>query len=129
MWIGKEWSMMKTNIKTFKIKCFLPDYSKKCALKTWQTSFILLSYIYFIYGIHRWRIVRSSYRKMTWVGSKTTNNEFHWGALFEWAIVPRVQLGANYVQILQFHLLFSVHVSFRSLPSVATFALSEILHS
>ena len=44
--------------------------------------------------------------------------------------MPSVQLAlrANFVQLLQFCLFFSVHISFPPLPlSVGTFALSEIL--
>ena len=95
----------------------------------------ILTYIY-IYSIHHWRIFRSSYRKLAWVGFEPTTTEFRSDAVTDWAIRPWVQLAlrANFVQLLQFHLfvqcsLFFVHVSFRSLPSsVATFALSEVSH-
>ena len=48
----------------------------------------------------------------------------------KWAIRPWVQvaLRPNFVQLLQFHLLFSVQILFRLLPSsMATFVLIEIL--
>ena len=63
-----------------------------------------------------------------------TTTEFCSDALTDWAIKPWVQLAlrANFVQLLQFPnfmSLFSVHVSFRSLPSSATtFALSKVSH-
>ena len=78
------------------------------------------------YGIHHWRIFRSSYRKLAWVGFEPTTTEFRSDAPTDWAIRQWVQLAlrANFAQPLQFHLfsLFSIHVSFRSLlSSVATF--------
>ena len=58
------------------------------------------------YGIHHWRILRSSYRKLAWVGFEPTTTEFRSDALTDWAIRPWVQLAlrANFVQLLQFHL-------------------------
>ena len=83
-------------------------------------------YIYtYIYGIHHWRIFRSSYRKLAWVGFEPTTTEFRSDALTDWAIRPWVQLAlrANLYSYSSFISLFSVHVSFRSLPSsVTTFA-------
>ena len=66
------------------------------------------------YGIHHWRILWSSYRKLTWVGFEPTTNEFRSDALTDWAIRPWVQLAlrANFVQLLQFHRLFSVTFHF-----------------
>ena len=58
------------------------------------------------YGIHHWRIFRSSYRKLAWVGFEPTTTEFRSDALTDWAIRPWVQLAlrANFVQLLQFYL-------------------------
>ena len=51
------------------------------------------------YGIHHWRIFRSSYRKLAWVGFEPTTTEFRSDALTDWAIRPWVQLTlrANFV--------------------------------
>ena len=59
------------------------------------------------YGIHHWRIFGSSYRKLAWVGFEDTTNELRSGTLNNWAIAPWVQiwLRANFVQLLQLHLL------------------------
>ena len=59
------------------------------------------------YGIHHWRILRSSYTKLPRVEfewTKTTKLRSH--ALTNWAIRSRVQLAlrGNFVQLLQFHL-------------------------
>ena len=40
------------------------------------------------YGIHHWRIFRSSYRKLAWVGFEPTTTEFRSDALTDWAIRP-----------------------------------------
>ena len=59
------------------------------------------------YGIHHWRILRSNYRMLAWVGFEPMTTEFCSDALTDWAIIrPWVQLalGANFVQLLQFHL-------------------------
>ena len=68
----------------------------------------------YIYGIHHWRILRSSYRKLAWVKFEPTTNEFCSDALTDWTIRSWVQLAlrANFVQLLQFHLLFSVRFYF-----------------
>ena len=62
--------------------------------------------IYIIYGIHHWKILRSSYRKLTWVGFELTTTKFRLDALTDWAIRPWVQLAlrAKFIQLLQFHL-------------------------
>ena len=62
------------------------------------------------YGIHHWRILWSSYRKLVLVGFEPATTEFHLDALTDWAIRPQAQLTlrANFVQLLQFHQLFSV---------------------
>ena len=72
-------------------------------------------YIYiYIYGIHHWRIFWSSYRKLAWVGFEPTTTEFRSDALTDWVIRPWVKLAlrANFVQLLQFHRLFSVTFQF-----------------
>ena len=58
------------------------------------------------YGIHHWRIFRSSYTKLAWVGFEPTITELCSDALTDWGIKPRVQLSLrpNFVQLLQFHL-------------------------
>ena len=58
------------------------------------------------YGIHYWRILRSSYRKLAWVGFEPTTTEFRSDALTNWTIRPWVQLALrpNFVQLLEFHL-------------------------
>ena len=63
-----------------------------------------------IFGIHHRRILWSSYRKLPWVGFEPTTTGFHLDALTDWAIRPWVQLAirANFVQLLQFHYLFSI---------------------
>ena len=38
------------------------------------------------YNIHHWRILRSSYRKLAWVGFEPTTTEFRSDALTNWAI-------------------------------------------
>ena len=55
-------------------------------------------------GIHHWRILWSSYRKLDWVGFEPMTTEFHPDALTNWAIRPWVQIAlrANFVQLLQF---------------------------
>ena len=57
------------------------------------------------YGIHHWRILRNSYRKLAWVWFEPTTTEFHSDALTDWAIRPWFQraLRANFVQLFQFH--------------------------
>ena len=56
------------------------------------------------YGIHHWRILWSSYRKLAWLGFEPTTTEFRSDALTDWAIRPWVQIAlrANFVQLLQF---------------------------
>ena len=49
-------------------------------------------YTYIIYGIHYWRFLWSSYRKLAWVGFEPTTTEFRSDALTDWAIRPWVQL-------------------------------------
>ena len=62
-----------------------------------------------IYGIHYWRILWSSYRKLAWVGFEPATTEFRSYSLTDWAIRPWVQLALriNLLQLLQFHRLFS----------------------
>ena len=53
-----------------------------------------------------WRIFRSSYRKLAWVGFEPITTEFLSDTLTKLAIRPWVQVPvrANFVQLLQFHL-------------------------
>ena len=69
-------------------------------------------YIYIV--IHHWRILESSYRKLAWVGFKSTTTESHSGTLTDWPIRPwaLLALRANLVQLHQFHRLFSVRFRF-----------------
>ena len=66
------------------------------------------------YGIHHWTIHRRRYRKLAWLGFEPTTTEFHSDALTDWGIRPWVQLAlrTNFVQLLQFHCLFSVRFDF-----------------
>ena len=66
------------------------------------------------YGIHHWTIHRRRYRKLAWLGFEPTTTEFHSDALTDWGIRPWVQLAlrTNFVQLLQFHHLFSVRFDF-----------------
>ena len=61
-------------------------------------------HIYYVYVVYIWRILRSSYRKLAWVGFDPTTNEFHSDALTNWASRLWVQLAlrANLLQLLQF---------------------------
>ena len=64
-------------------------------------------YIYiYIYIDQHWRIFRSYYRKLAWVGCEPTTTVFRSDALADWAIRPWVQLAVRtkLVQVLQFHL-------------------------
>ena len=55
-----------------------------------------------------WRIFRSSYRKLVWVGFEPTITKLRSHSLTNWAIRTWVQLKfkANFVQLLQFDLFF-----------------------
>ena len=95
----------------------------------WYMIWWMVSYIYMVYGMHHWRIFRSSCRKLVWVGFEPTITEFRSGTLTDWGIRPSFQLAlrANLVQLLQcsrFILVFafvSRHISFkRSLVQVIT---------
>ena len=74
------------------------------------------------YAIHQWQILWSRSRTLTWVGFEPTTTEFLSNTLNHWTLRPWVQLAfrANFVQLLQFHLLFSVIFHFGSLPSSVT---------
>ena len=82
----------------------------------YHTHMYIYIYIYmyvYVYAIHHW----SSFRKLSFglSGIWTHNHfEFRSYALTDWAIRPWVQLAlrANFVQLLQFHRLFSVTVHF-----------------
>ena len=41
-------------------------------------------------GIHHWRILRSSYRKLNWVEFRPATIEFHSDAMTKWPIRPWV---------------------------------------
>ena len=58
------------------------------------------------YCIHHWRILGNSYRKLDWLGRKTTTTDFLSTALTNSVIRPwdQVALRANFVELLQFHL-------------------------
>ena len=95
--------------------------------------YIYIWYIYiyiYMYGMHHWLILWSSYKKLAWMGFESMTTEFHSDTLADWAIRPWVQLvlRANFVQLFQFHCLFSVTFHFCCLPSsVTTFILIEVL--
>ena len=128
--IFPAFDLLGVHLPSFKVsKSFLTlPFSLQCVpiiswmflfrLNTAIRSFLkIYIYIYiFIYMvfIHHWRILWSSYRKLAWVGFKPTTSEFRSDALTEWAIRPWVQLAlrANFVQLLQFHRLFSVTFHF-----------------
>ena len=65
-----------------------------------------------LYGIHHWRIFRSSFRKLVWVGFEPTTTEFRSDALSDWAIRPSVQLAlrANFA----LYIWYKVYYSFDS---------------
>ena len=71
------------------------------------------------YGIHHWQILWSSYRKFAWVWFEPMTTEFRSDALIDWTIRSWVQvaLRANFLQLLQFHCLFSVTFHFGCFPS------------
>ena len=57
------------------------------------------------YGIHHWRILWSSYRKLAWVGFEPTTTKFRSDALTDGAIRSWVQLD-YYSQILLYKLYY-----------------------
>ena len=66
------------------------------------------------YGIHHWRILWSSYRKLAVVRLEPVTSEFQSEALTDWARSPWVQLtlSVNFIQALQFDRFFSVTFRF-----------------
>ena len=66
------------------------------------------------YGIYHWRIIWSCYRKLAWVVCEPRTTEFCSNALTDWAIRPWAQfaLRATFVQLREFHRLFSVQFHF-----------------
>ena len=91
----------------------------------WSWHFFI--YIYIMQYIYR--VVESSSRKLVWLGFEPATTEFHSEALTDWAIRPWAQLTlrANFVQLLQFHCLFSATFHFGCLSSsMATFILIEV---
>ena len=91
----------------------------------WSWHFFI--YIYIMQYIYR--VVESSSRKLAWLGFEPATTEFHSEALTDWAIRPWAQLTfrANFVQLLQFHCLFSTtfHIGCLS-SSVVIFILIEV---
>ena len=81
------------------------------------------------YGIHDRRILWRAYGKLACVVFEPMTSEFRWDALTDWAIRSRVKLAlrVNFLQLLQFHCVFSVTFDSGLLPlSVATFILIEV---
>ena len=65
------------------LSCFKPNLAKVITLAAeWIDT----------YAIQSWKIVRSRYRKLAWVGLGSITTEFHSDALTDWAISPCVQL-------------------------------------
>ena len=89
---------------------------KDIYLPIYLSIYLSISIYLCIYGIHQWRILWSSYRKLAWVGFESTTTEFRSDAPTYWAIRPRVQLAlrVNFLQLLQFNCLFSVKFHFGS---------------
>ena len=101
------------------IKIFVVNH---VSVAEWATS----------YGIQHWQILRSTYRKVGWVESESMTTDFHSNALRESATRPWVQLALrnNFLQLLEFHRLFSATFHFSCLhSSVVTFILSKFLVS
>ena len=122
---------MKLSLKYFCIVHLKPFffYINRSAIYIHICIYILRYYgmwyvVYAIYGIHHWRILRSSYRKLAWAGYEPTTTEFRSVALTDWAIRPWVQLAlrADFVQCSRFILAIafvSRHIFFkRNLPQV-----------
>ena len=73
--------------------------------------YILFIWIFhYIYGIHHWRILWSSYRKLAQMVFEPTTTKFRSDAPTDWAIRSSVQLRlrANFVELLQFYRLLSI---------------------
>ena len=82
-----------------------------------------------IYGIHHWKILWISSRKLSWVRFEPTPTEFRSDALTHWPITPRVQLAftVNFVHVLQFNPLFNAIFEFGCF-SVSKFILIKIFY-
>ena len=63
---GRNWCALQL------MKTYYKSWSPK---KSWQSIYIAI-YITYIYGIHHWNFLRSSYRKLAWVGFEPTTTEF-----------------------------------------------------
>ena len=75
----------------------------------------------YMHGIHHWRILSSSYRKLAWMEFELTTTEFHSDALTNWTIRPWERQLCTATPISSF---VQCQISFRLLPSsVATFIL------
>ena len=107
-------------------------HSKDGVVWLWHPLVNLYIYIYiYIYIWYIWysplRNLWNSYRKLAWVGFEPMTTGFcsdALTALTDWAIRPWVHLAirSNFVQLLQFHRLFSVRSHFgyclRQLPGL-----------
>ena len=80
-----------------------------------------------IHGIHHWKILRSSYRKLTWMECELRTAEFHSDALTDWAIRSWIQLAQSQLcATTAISSFFQYHISFQLLPLwVATFISSK----
>ena len=68
---------------------------------------------------YEWFFEVAKLQKLAWVGFELTSTEFCSDTLSDWAIRPWVQLArrVNFLQLLQFHRLYSIRFYFRELPS------------
>ena len=117
--IAKQTATQMRNIWIFSLfQLLLLSLSTKIL---WLTTIEKLCIIY-IYGIHHWRIIWSSYRDLAWVGFEPTTTEFRSDVLTgseirQWA---QLALRANLVQLLQFHRLLHLVIPFLSLACYQT---------
>ena len=79
-----------------------PSIYLSISIYLYTSIYLYFSLYIYIDGIHYWRILRSSYRKLTGVGFEPTTNEIHSEALTNWAMRPWVQLTLreNFLQLL-----------------------------
>ena len=68
------------------------------------------------FGIHQWTTLKSTYRKLSWVGFEPTTTEFYSDALTNWAIMSwaQVALRANFLQLSDFSIVFCLVLDFIS---------------
>ena len=102
--MGKDVQNLKIFCKNESHPC---DNCRHGAAKICPYLSIYLYLSLYIYGFHHCGILRSSYRKLAWVGFEPTTTELRINALTNIAIRSWVQLApsANFVQLPQFHLL------------------------